>query len=265
MPDEPAPEQLVLTADVGRVRVVTLHRPSAANAFNGELCAQLATVLQTAASDDAVSVAVITGAGPVFTGGIDLHQMTDRSETDATTVGLAAFADFLAALSTFPKPILAAVNGAAVGIGVTMLFHVDLVLLAERARLRMPFTAMGVVPEAASTLRLPALVGRQRAAELMFTAEWVEAPRAVELGLARSVHRDDALLDDALTLATRIAEQPLPSLMATKRLLLAPEADAIVATVARENAAFSELLALPDADARVLAQLDKSQREVPRA
>jgi len=99
----------------------------------------------------------------------------------------------------------------------------------------------------------------------MFTAEWVDADRAVDLGLARSVHRDDALLDDALTLATRIAEQPLPSLMATKRLLLAPEADAIVATVARENAAFSELLALPDADARVLAQLDKSQREVPRA
>jgi len=265
MPDVSVPDELVLTTDVGRVRVVTLHRPSAANSFNGTLCAALADALERAANDDAVSVAVVTGAGSVFTGGIDLHQMTDRSDHDATETGLAAFSDFLTALSTFPKPILAAVNGAAVGIGVTMLFHVDLVLVSDRARLRMPFTAMGVVPEAASTLRLPALVGRQRAAELMFTAEWIDAPRAVALGIARSVHQHDELLDDAIALGARIAEQPLPSLMATKRLLLAPEADAIVATVARENAAFSELLALPDADARVLAQLDKSQRDVPRA
>src|SRR5215471_10629678 len=176
-------DELVLTSAAGRVRVLTLHRPSAANAFNGALCAALATALEAAAVDDDVSVVVNTGAGSVYTGGIDLRQMTNRSSApEPSIVGLGAFDDFFAALSTFPKPLLAAVNGAAVGIGVTMLPHVDIVLLSERARLRMPFTAMGVVPEAASTLRVPAQIGRQRAAELMFTAEWVDASRAVELG-----------------------------------------------------------------------------------
>jgi enoyl-CoA hydratase/carnithine racemase len=130
-------------------------------------------------------------------------------------------------------------------------------LMSERARLRLPFTAMGVGPEAGSTVLLPRLVGRQRTAQLLFTSEWVDAARAVDMGLALGVSAPDALLPDALDLATAIAAHPLASLAATKQLLLDGERDLVLAAVARENTAFGELLRRPGARDRVLGQLDK--------
>jgi enoyl-CoA hydratase/carnithine racemase len=150
----------------------------------------------------------------------------------------------LAALETFDKPLVAAVNGVAVGIGFTMLPHCDLVLVAEGARMRAPFAEMGVPPEAASSVLLPARMGWQRAAELLFTSRWLSASDAVECGIALRVVPAADLLDHVLDLAATVATAPLPALRAIKSTMLAGRADAVGAARAREEAAFARVLGL---------------------
>jgi enoyl-CoA hydratase/carnithine racemase len=249
--------------DEGAVRRLTLDRPGSANAFNRRLSEAFADAMQAAADDDGVSVVVLTGEGKVFSAGADLNDLARGSDAGSDTAGSAetgrggaavgsssfgrGMNALIPAFAEFPKPLVAAVNGAAVGIGATMLLHCDAVLVSERARIRFPFTSMGISPEAASSLLLPRLVGRQQAARLLLTSEWVDAARAVELGLALAVSPHDALLDDAHAFAGEIAQHPLAALVATKRLLLAAERDAVDATIARENASFASLLAATDA------------------
>jgi enoyl-CoA hydratase/carnithine racemase len=270
--DDATDAPLIRVDDDGPVRRLTLDRPGAANAFSRRLSEVFAHVLVDAAADDGVSVVVVTGAGTVFSAGIDLAELASGSDAgnasgghDPTgAVGDSAFARgmgaFLPAIAGFTKPLIAAVNGAAVGLAVTMLLHCDLVLVSDRARLRMPFTAMGINPEAASTLLLPRLIGRQQAARLLLTSEWIDADRAVELGLALSVSPHDALLGDAHALAAEIAQHPLRSLVATKTLLLAAERDGVDAAMARENASFAALVSGPSARERLLRQLGDRAR-----
>ena len=167
------------------------------------------------------------------------------------------FDAFVNALQSFPKPLMAAVNGAAVGIGFTMLLHCDLVLVSENARLRAPFTRMGVAPEAGSSFLLPRRMGRQRAALALFTSDWIQPEEAVEHGLAVQVCPADRLIAEAVELASRIAEHPLPSLMATKRLVIDADHDDILRARELEGRAFAVLMRLPNARDRVAAQLDK--------
>jgi enoyl-CoA hydratase/carnithine racemase len=150
------------------------------------------------------------------------------------------------ALTAFDKPLLAAVNGVGVGIGLTLLLHCDVVLIAEGARLRAPFVPLGVVPEAASSYLLPLQLGHQRAAELLFTADWVDARGAVALGLASRAVPRDRLLPEARAIAARMAAQPLGALRWTKRMLLAVRADGIRAARAREDAAFAVRVGSPE-------------------
>ena len=173
--------------------------------------------------------------------------------TAASRDGFVAFVDTLAA---FPKPVLAAVNGSAVGLGFTMLAHCDIVLVSERARLLAPFTTMGVAPEAASSYLLPRRMGRQQASLSLFTSDWISAEDAVATGLAVRLCPAETLVAETLELATRIAAKSLPSLMATKRLLLDAEREGIARARELENAAFAELLSLPNARDGVLGQLD---------
>ncbi len=147
-------------------------------------------------------------------------------------------------------------NGAAVGLGFTMLAHCDLVLVSDRARLLAPFTNMGVAPEAASSYLLPRRMGRQQASLSLFTSDWITAEQAVATGLAIRQCAPDELVPETLALAARIASKPLPSLMATKRLLLDAEREGIARARELENRAFAELLALPNARDGVLGQLD---------
>lgn len=259
---------VVLVENTDRVRVITLNRPEKANAFNETLYLAAAGALRDAELDDSVSVVVFTGAGRAFSGGVDITEMTaaipdggapaappaSNAEPRSMASGFDAFVN---GLQTFPKPLVAAVNGAAVGIGFTMLLHCDLVLVSEKARLRAPFTRMGVAPEAGSSFLLPRRMGRQQAALALFTSEWIQPEQAVEHGLAVQVCPADRLIADAVDLATRIAEHPLPSLMATKRLII--EADDANIRHAREleGQEFAHLLRLPNARDRVVAQLDK--------
>ena len=235
-------DELVLTDDPRPgVRLLTLHRPAARNAFDSALYRATAAALDEARADDAVKVAVLTGAGPAFSAGQDLDEMARIAAGEPIESG---FPVLLEALQAFDKPLVAAVNGPAVGIGFTMLPHCDLVLAAESARFRTPFAEMGVPPEAASSYLFPATMGWQRAAEVLFTSPWLSAEEAVACGVARRVVPDGELVAEALALAERVAAAPLQALRAIKSTMLAARADAVAAARRREERAFAEVLGL---------------------
>jgi len=222
------------------VTLLTLNRPRKKNAFNGEQWLALSAAFDAAREDDAVGCLVVTGAGDAFSAGQDLTEITGEGGSGQ------AFPRFMEALVAYDKPLLAAVNGVGVGIGATLPLHCDVVYVGESARLRFPFSALGLVPEAASSLLLPQIVGPQRAAEIFFTSEWIDAARAVELGLAARMLPDAELLDAALARAREIAARPVGSLRAIKRLLLATRGDALRQTLDREIESMAERVGTPE-------------------
>jgi len=230
---------VLLSEDFGRVRLLTLDRPEALNAFDDALYDAVRDALEAAAESPEVAAVVLTGRGRAFSAGQDLAQLERPLRHDDDLPH--GFPSFIASLEAFPKPLIAAVNGLAVGIGLTLLLHCDLVLIADDARLRAPFVNLGVTAEAGSSLLLPATVGWQEAAHLLYTASWLDAARAVAMGLAwRAVPRD-ALADEALSVAGEIAGMPIDALVGTKRLLLDARLDAVRAARAREDVTFSRL------------------------
>ena len=243
--------------DHDRVRLITLDRPDALNAFNAALYDAGRDALLAAAVDDAVAAVVITGEGRAFSAGQDLLEMAELAskhglggsgddESDAEPGGDASgFSGFLDALQSFPKPLIAAVNGLGLGIGFTMLAHCDLVFIAEGARLKTPFTSLGVSPEAASSYLFPLRMGWQRAAKILFTSDWISAEEAVEVGIALQVCAPDALLPETLELAARIARMPISSLVTTKRVMLDAQLPHVREARAREEAAFVTVMGGP--------------------
>ncbi|MCH8850530.1 MAG: enoyl-CoA hydratase/isomerase family protein [Chloroflexi bacterium] len=219
------------------VALLTMNRPSKRNAFNDQQYDDLRDALAETEADDTLKAAVITGAPGAFSAGQDLS-VTGAGQThdDGEPHG---FGPFLDRLSSFQKPLLAAVNGVGVGIGLTMLLHCDIVYIAASARLRAPFVSLGLVPEAGSSYLLQALVGPQAAAELLYTNAWIDAERAVSLGLAAAVVPDDQVVEHTLERASEIARQPLSSLVRTKQLLLDVRVEALAATRRREEQAMA--------------------------
>jgi enoyl-CoA hydratase/carnithine racemase len=265
--EDPA-EPVLLAADTGRVRVLTFNRPRQANSFNASLYLAAASELAAAAADDGIGAVILTGRGKSFSAGTDLTEMaamvSPAAPSEAPGPGSAPgsaneagapFNAFLDALIGFPKPLLAAVNGAGVGLGLTMLAHCDIVLIAENARLYSPFTAMGVAPEAASSYLLPQRLGRQRASALLLASAWISAAEAVEAGLALRACPAGEVVAEALALATAIASRPLASVIATKKLITEAERPGIDRARKAEGAAFAELLAQPSMDRAILAHL----------
>ena len=236
------------------VRVLTLNRPARRNAFNDQQYDDLRSALAEAQADDATHVVVITGAGVAFSAGQDIDEMGSGR----------GFTPFVDQLSVFDKPLIAAVNGVAVGIGLTLLPHCDIVYVGESARLRAPFTALGLVCEAGSSLLLPLMIGPQRAAEVLFTAQWIDAEQAVDLGLAARVFPDQELLPAALATASAIAAQPLAALQQTKRLLLATRIEALQAARAREDTVQSRRLGSRENLAAIRAFQQKRKAPAPR-
>jgi enoyl-CoA hydratase/carnithine racemase len=234
------------------VLLLTLNRPERKNAFDEILWRETRDALADAQSDDAVRAVIVTGAGDAFSAGQDLGQMAARPDDEPP-----GFPSFMDRLVGFDKPLLAAVNGLGVGIGLTMLLHCDVVWMAENARLRAPFVPLGVVPEAASSYLLPLQLGHQRAAEMLFTAEWLDAARCVELGIATRVLPREQLLPELRALAAKIAAQPLGALRWTKRMLLAVRKDGVAAARAREDAAFAVRVGSPENVEALRAFLEK--------
>jgi enoyl-CoA hydratase/carnithine racemase len=238
----------VLVDDHDAVRLLTFDRPDVLNAFDGALYHATADALAAAQDDDMVKVVVLTGAGRAFSAGQDLKEMTRLAEAAAAgTLGgggeaATGFPALLDAVQGFDKPLVAAVNGLAIGIGFTILAHCDLVLVAEDARLRAPFAPLGVAPEAASSYLFPLRMGWQRAAYVLLSGEWVTAEQAVEFGIALQTTAPERVLSEALDLAASIAVGSLASLRAIKRTMLAAQTPGVVAARAREDAEFQELL-----------------------
>jgi enoyl-CoA hydratase/carnithine racemase len=235
---------VILSEDGDGVRLVTLSRPDALNAFNQDLWLAARDALSDAADDPDIGCVVITGAGRAFSAGQDLNEMAD---TTAFAGGEEpGYRAFMPVLEAFPKPLIAAVNGVGVGIGLTMLPHCDIVIIAEGARLRAPFVSLGVTTEASASLLLPATVGWQNAAHLLFTEPWIDAEMAVRLGLAWKKVAADALLDEAMSLARQIGAMPVPPLVATKSLMLEGRLDAVRAARLREEREFEHLVGSPE-------------------
>ncbi len=230
--------------DDERVRVVTLDRPEALNAFNEALYDATADALIDAAVDPGVAVVVLTGAGRAFSAGTDVVEMAART-TGGIENGRYGFPGFVDVLAAFPKPLVCAVNGLALGIGVTILGFADLALVSTGARLRCPFTDLAVAPEAASSVTFPMLLGRQRAIWMLCSSEWFSGAECVEMGLAWRLCEPDALMPETMAAARILAGKPIASLVASKRTIVAGHRDAVAAARERENAAFAELLGAP--------------------
>ena len=227
------------------IGIITINRPERKNAFTRSQYEDLASALKDIDADDSVHVAILTGAGGAFSSGQDLKEMAEMatavaSGTPATTQP-GGFTVLLDGLETFSKPLIAAVNGVAVGIGMTLLPFCDIVLIDETARMRVPFSELGVPPEAASSILFADQIGWQRAAEILVTARWIEATEAVEIGLALRTAPQGEVLAHAVELAKTIASKSAYSTRVIKQLMVAGRGGRIKEARAREEALFAEL------------------------
>lgn len=246
----------LLIADDNRVRTLTLNRPDALNAFNEALYDATAEALHAAAADSDVAVVVITGAGRAFSAGQDLTEMQARITDPGFTPGRHGFGGLVDALAAFPKPLICAVNGIGLGIGTTILGYADLAFMSSTARLKCPFTSLGVAPEAASSFLLPQLIGRQNAAWLLMSSEWVDAAEALRMGLVWKVCEPDELHTDARRHAEVLASRPISSLVAVKETMSEPVRPGVAAARAREDAYFAEMMGAQD-NAAALAEFNR--------
>ena len=244
----------ILASRADGICELRFNRPEKRNAITHEMYRALAAHLHAALADEAVRAVLLSGAGASFSAGNDLNDfLTGPEFTSAHPV-----MDVLRTLATFEKPLVAAVHGTTVGVGVTMLLHCDLVVAAQGTQLLMPFVALGLVPEAGSSLLLPRLVGPQRAAGLLLLGEPLDAARAEELGLVNRVVEADKVLDEARALAQRLAQQPVEALRATKRLLRGDAAD-LLARIEAEAQVFGARLKSAEFRAQVRAVLARGR------
>ncbi len=231
--DEPE----LLISDEGPVRFLTLNRPHRLNAFTSEGYFALSAALDAAASDDDIRVVLIRGAGRAYCSGVDLVAL-GQTDSNAFSRGLRAA---VMSLVTFPKPLVAAVHGPIVGFGATMLLHVDVVITAEDARWRFPFSELGTSPEAGSTFMLPKIVGERRAAELLLTARWVTGTEAAQIGLATESVPADMLGIRSQEVLDEIAHLMLPANIGAKTLLRRGWAEEISDAIDRETRTAGEI------------------------
>ncbi len=212
--------------DEGAVRIVQLDRPEVLNAFNGVVMDELAQTFIDANADDNIRVLVLTGKGRAFSAGADLMEMGQSNREP-----IHGFGGMQEAILNFEKPFIVAINGLGVGVGATIAGLADLVFIAESARLRCPFSALGLTAEAASTFTFPRLMGHQRASWFLLAAEWMSAQEAVDSGLALELFADDELMPQAMERAQKLAALPLDSLRVTKTLMMDPVRDRMRATI----------------------------------
>lgn len=235
---------MIEVSDDGRIRTIRLDRPEAKNAMNTAMWDGAARALVEAAEAPGVAVVVWTGSGDSFSAGQDLFEMAHMAagEVPEAEYGFAGLCDQLVA---FPKPLLCAVNGIGLGFGATILGHADLAFMATDARLKCPFTSLGVAPELASSYTFPTLIGRQNATWALLSSEWLSAEECLEMGLVYRLCEPDELTNVTMDHARVLAEKPISSLMACKRTIVAGHHEAIAAARRREDESFRELMGAP--------------------
>jgi len=251
--------ETVRVEDAARVRKITLDRPAKKNALTVAMYAILDDALATAATDDRISVVQISGAGDAFTSGNDIVDFMRAATGHAEGLSPRPAASFLKNLASFPKPLVAAVNGLAIGIGATMLLHCDYVVASSRATFQFPFTRLALVPEAGSSILLPARVGAQRASEWMLFGDRIDAETALRAGLVNAVVPPEALEGAASARVKALTDLAVGALVETKRLLREPTRVAVEQAMSRELETFGMRLGTPEAAAAFAAFLSRGK------
>lgn len=235
------------------IATITIDRPDKKNAITGAMYEAMVAGFRRAAADKSVRVVIVTGAGDAFTAGNDLKDFADPRFVQPDSPVLA----FMQTLAAYEKPVIAAVNGLAVGIGVTMLLHCDLVYVADSASFSTPFTALGLVPEFASTLLFPMIAGRVRATEALLLGKPFLAAEAVVMGIANAVLPAAELMPHAQLVARKFAALPPGSVRESKRLLKQALGPAVQEAIMREASQFAPRLAGGEAREAIAAILEK--------
>jgi len=239
---------------------IELARPERKNAITAEMYGQLAEALAAAAQDDAVRAIVVHGASTVFCAGNDIQDFLERPPLSEGSSAVR----FMKALAAQEKPVIAAVNGAAVGIGTTLLMHCDLVYCADDAMFSMPFVSLGLCPEFASSLLVPLSAGYHKAAEKLLLGEPISAEEALEMGLVNRLVPPGQVLEYAMHQARRFRALPPVAVRQTKRLLKAGWRVAVQQAMDGELETFGRLLGSPEAREALSAFLERRKPDFSR-
>lgn len=244
----------ITSTRVGQTQVIRFTRPEKMNAITRDMYAGLTAALNDAAGDFGVRAVVITSEGDHFTAGNDIKDFMANPPTEESS----EVARFLAALLEFPKPLIAAVKGNAIGVGTTMLLHCDIVIAAPNTNFSMPFTSLGLVPEAGSSKLFPELVGYQRAARIFMTGDPFSANEAKEMGLVETITADPETV--AMEIAERIGQQPPQAIINTKALMKAGKHDAVAAVMKAEFQIFALALQSDEAAEAFMRFMSKKSK-----
>ncbi len=242
----------------GAVLVVTLARPEKKNALTGAMYEALIAAFAQASDEAEIGALAIEGTQGVFSAGNDIGDFLAYALAPGASIGEAPVMRFIYALARFAKPLVAAVEGAAVGLGTTLCFHCDLVYAAPSARFHMPFVDLGLVPEAGSSLLAPQRFGRARASEYLLLGEPFDAETARAGGLVNAVVDAASLHAHALAKAKALAAKPRQALLAARRLIRGDEA-AVLARMDEEVRLFEAALRSPEAQAAFMAFMSRSK------
>lgn len=253
------PEYILSTLSDG-ILTLRINRPDRKNALNLAMYRALADGLREADRDASVRVILISGGADCFTSGNDLADFLNAPPTGPESPVM----QFLFAISEARKPLVAAVNGLAVGVGVTMLLHCDLVYAGSNATFQMPFVNLGLCPEAGSSLLLPRIMGHQRAAELLLLGESFGAEKAHNVGIVTEVCPDETVLETAEKRAAQLVKQPAAALRLAKSLLRRDYAVPLRETIIEEGAQFMARLKSPEAAEALQAFMERRKPDFSR-
>lgn len=245
----------IKTAIVNGVQTIEIARPEKKNALTRAMYQEMADALVTANADNAVRAVLIQGQPQIFTSGNDIEDFMGSPPRDED----APVFQFMRAMIGCDKPIVAAVNGAAIGIGTTLLLHCDFVYVADDARLAMPFVSLGLVPEFASSLLVPRLMGPRRAAEKILLGDPFTGEQAVECGIANAVLPACEVMAHARRVAERFNKLPPSAVRESKQLMRRHSKDEVLATIQAEAEIFSARLRSPEAMEAFQAFFQKRQ------
>jgi enoyl-CoA hydratase/carnithine racemase len=249
----------VLITQADSVLEVMFNRPEKKNALTAAMYGAVIDAFHRADEDPGVRVVLLSGTGDTFTSGNDIKDFQMLAATNAASPA----SPFLDALSCLATPLVAAVNGAAIGVGTTMLAHADLVIAARSARFVMPFTSLGLVPEAASSLLFPRLVGHQRASALLLLGDPLDAETAQGWGLVNQVVADAELMATARGVAARLAALPPAAVRQTKELIKNGRPD-VAGRIEQELVLFGDRLRSPEAAEAFQAFVEKRKPDFSR-
>jgi enoyl-CoA hydratase/carnithine racemase len=250
----------IVTEHTGSILRVMFSRPTKRNAMTSAMYVALAGIFNEAANDESTRVVLWHGAGDSFSAGNDIEDFLKNPPGP----GESPQARLMNALVNFDKPVVVAVQGAAIGGGTTMLTHCDFIYAGESAKFQMPFINLAVVPEFGSSCSVPARIGHLRAAELILLGSPFDARRAAELGLVTQVVSDQTLLSTATATAQKLAAKPASALQASKRLMKQPFREQIKAAMKAENEEFSAQVRSEDAKEAFTAFLEKRKPDFTR-